>query len=226
MFKRKRKSQQIEKFQGVYSAGSYFWAIKHTKRIMDYSGTVNEKILVIEYVMGVIRKDIEADALTRYLYHPTNFYKAENYHLFPLKIFTEDGTEIKLVDDGTVKKVKLGESCIISYISKLRSVFESIVSIKKPFVSGKTEHYARYYKEIDVCYVWHNLHSASMGMVRGGGEITANQVSLVKAYSHLNTDGNYWLNAHTGENLLRVHDFRIAILYELSRMKYHLLEQQ
>ena len=220
------KNKKEEKFEGVHSTVSYGWAIQHTQRFLEHSKSVNDDLLVIEYVMNVVRKDIEVDSLSRYLYKQPNLYKDENYHLMPQTIFTENGSEISLTGDEEFVKVELNKSCVVSYISKLQSIFEMIVYFKKEKMEEKHYNFSRYFKEIDVCYVWHHLHSASMGVTRGEGEIIANQVSLVKAYPHLNTDGQYWLNAHTGEQLMLVHDFRIAILYELSRMKFNLQNKE
>lgn len=216
------KKKKEEKFEGVHSSVSYRWAIQHTQRFLQHSKSVEDDLLVIEYVMNVVRKDIEVDSLSRYLYKQPNLYKEENYDLMPLAIFTEKGNKIYLTGDDELVKVDLNKSCVVSYISKIQSIFEMIAYFKKEKLEENHYNFSRYFKEIDVCYVWHHLHSASMGVTRGEGTIVANQVSLVKAYPHLDTDGEYWLNAHTEEKLMKVHDFRIAILYELARMKFRL----
>ena len=98
------------------------------------------------------------------------------------------------------------------------------MNFKEKFTFRKNSHFARYYKEIDVCYVWNGLHSVGMGVYRGEGELKANQVSLEKAFPHMDTAGENWINVHTGETLMKVHDFRIAILYELAKMSNSIKE--
>lgn len=220
MFKKRGKTK---KFEGVFdSRGSFRWAIRHTKEMVEWSQTIEEKITVIHYVMNVIKNDIEADSLSRYLYYPPYLYKNESYTLFPTMYFSKKGEEIDLTSDGEREMVSLADSCIISYVSKLHSIWRFIVAFKQKFSYQKNGHYASYYREMDVCEVWHGLHSIGMGVYRKEGEIEAEVISLEKAFEHVNTDGTHWYNAHTGQVLMKVHDFRFAILYELAKLKHEM----
>src|SRR5690554_1060499 len=96
----KVRKQKMKKFEGVYSVGSFKWAIKHTCQMIEWSKTIEDKLSTIDYVMNVVKKDVETDALTRYLYHPPYYYKNENYFLLPTCCYTKSGEKIDLMDDG------------------------------------------------------------------------------------------------------------------------------
>lgn len=46
------------------------------------------------------------------------------------------------------------------------------------------------------------------------------------AFPHISTDGADWANIHTGTKISKVYDFRIALIYEIAKMKYDLTQQQ
>lgn len=51
----------------------------------------------------------------------------------------------------------------------------------------------------------------------------------IRDFTNVKTDGEYWLNAQTNEKIKifnrykRVFDFRLAILYELARMRHQIV---
>lgn len=70
------------------------------------------------------------------------------------------------------------------------------------------------------------------GIIQKTGSIEADVYDITEIFNHVKTDGEYWLNVHTNERLKdfngykKVFDFRIAVLFELARMKFQLANSQ
>ncbi len=47
-------------------------------------------------------------------------------------------------------------------------------------------------------------------------------VNVSELFSHIYTDGVEWINFHNNKPIYKVIDFRIAILFELARLKYNI----
>lgn len=78
-----------------------------------------------------------------------------------------------------------------------------------------------YYKEINLAVITNGKHHLSAAIRKGGGQAKLHVYNLSDAFSRLKTDGAYWyLDDYMPS---KVFDYRIAILYELARIKYDLM---
>ena len=46
-----------------------------------------------------------------------------------------------------------------------------------------------------------------------------------RIFEHIRTDGLHWYSTHNNIQLGEVYDFRVAIIYEIAKIKYNLLKQ-
>lgn len=192
----------------------YESACLNVKQLLSGCKTSTDKVRTIDLVMDMIRNDLESSILTHALYGGR--FPNENLFLLPLTCYSEKGETISLYQ-GKEVFVALNQSCIISHLDSLWGLWCSAIGLNyDPYTEKDYE--AWYYPEIDVCYVANGRQKVIAKRWHRTITIKAKEISLMKAFSSLYTDGEYWLNAHTGETLMKVHDFRIAILYKLAKM--------
>ena len=84
----------------------------------------------------------------------------------------------------------------------------------------RQNHRARYYPEINLCYVYNGNHSINAGRYFQNGSIHAQVWRLNLLFPHCKTDGTAWYNSHTGQPIGPVSDFRLALVYSLAQMRW------
>lgn len=128
---------------------------------------------------------------------------------------------------GKIEKMSLNEWTYIA-TWKSRSLIDTFFKVRRTGFKQNSNHDGYYYKELDLLYVYNGRHSATVGTVLGG-EMEVEVVSIEEMYKqNIVTDGAYWYCFSVWNNDKRIgdiDDFRIAVLYELSRQKW-LLENK
>ena len=81
----------------------------------------------------------------------------------------------------------------------------------------RQNHRARYYPEINLCYVYNGNHSINAGRYFQTGSIHVQVWRLDLLFPHCKTDGTAWYNSHTGQPIGPVSDFRLALVYSLAQ---------
>lgn len=86
-------------------------------------------------------------------------------------------------------------------------------------------HMGKYYEIVDITYIYNGIHSISSGIeLNKDSDITVKEVvNVSELFPHIYTDGVEWINSHNNKPIYKVIDFRIAILFELARLKYNIL---
>lgn len=190
---------------------------------------VEDKILLIDFLMSVIREDLQTDILSTMLYTKEHSTKDLPLFMFPSPCYDQNGREFRIesdVDDDITRTIDLATDCVI-VLPWVRERFrEAIVEIiSKGFRRDPGNHHAQYYKYMDISYAHNGRHSIGVGAGLKEGTIQAVDVDVGILFDHLHTDGEQWYNSHTNEPYnMKVFDFRFAILYELAKMKYRLQE--
>lgn len=176
--------------------------------------------------MNLVKKDLKYDALTTILYQEEHFERDLSTP-FPWEVLDAQRNEITRLEVNGTKVIDLKESDVIVLPWNRDRFNNAIIGLKnQDFKYDKLNHMAYYYQELDICFVYNGLHSISAGVGYEKGEISASLVKIDKLFDKIYTDGLFWYNSHTDEKLVTMHgdikvqDFRIAILFELARMKY------
>ena len=204
-----------------------------TEGWMSKEDTVDEKIRLLDFVMDMIREDLKSSLLTAILYkpkEPNNDEENEDFgielprYLFPNIYQDEKGNKIQLIDEEKEKTriIDLSKTCIWTIPWKQDRLKGAVTHLfKRDFHNDPTNHHAYYYEDLDVCYVFNGRHSATAGAYYKTGEIKAWDIDIRQLYEHIYSDGVYWYNSHTKKACSGlIYDFRIAILYELAKLKY------
>ena len=193
--------------------------------VLEYERELEDKTIIIDYILNIIREDIKTDLLTTIIYSEANFEKEIDFP-FPYEFYDNLGNKIKTRPEKTTeRKVNLSKDCVLVLSWDRERLRNSIKNIyKSEFEYHASNHLAYYFTHIDVCYVYNGTHSISSGIGHKKGFIKAKEYDISRLFDHLYTDGMAWYSVHDNNKLGEIFDFRIAILYELAKIKYNLLK--
>lgn len=193
------------------------------------------KLQIIDFLLNVIKKDIQIDLLSEIYYKcEYEIRHIEDVGLIPLKYLDENGIVHRLEPVGK-KQIDLSKVVTVVVPWKRQWMKNAIITIANcGFRYKKEEHNLTwYFKELDLCYAKNGNHHFAAGIIQETGCIEADVYTIEQLFPHVKTDGAYWFNIHTGERLkmnikdedMEVFDFRVAVLYELAKLKYELLKK-
>lgn len=210
----------------VQSSRSFYHTIQLAEIWLEEEKNAEDKIVLLDYLLTVIREDLQSDVLTTIIYSKEHFDKELPALMFPYQYFDKNRNEHKVGEsEFPVKEVNLATDCVLVMPWDRSRFKNTIKELKNRSFHQSGNHLARYYSHIDVCYVYNGLHSTGAAIGHKKGKLKAYLVDVSKLFDHLHTDGEYWYNSHTNEAYkMKVFDFRFAILYELAKMKYRLEE--
>lgn len=222
IFKRKIKEEvNIEKIDKSTRANGFGNTIDFANDIIKYEEE-EDKIKLLDYILNTVKKDLKYSLLTEIMYKEE--HKAINLSrlvIFPERVYGENEELINTYKDSE-KKINILEDDIIVVPWNRRRKVNSIKKLNKyMFQFQETNHMGIYYEDIDLVYIHDGIHSISGAIeINKKGEIYIRKVKDIrKLYNHLYTDGIYWYSTHTNEKIDEVFDFRIAIIYEISKLK-------
>lgn len=219
MFGRMKK-KDWDRRQAFGKAMSSYYRAMSSFVFNDYS--IEEKIDVIDYLMRLIKIDLASNRKLDSIYG-----LSWEDDLFPDSFKIGVSKKVKGVQGlGIVQEFPLNEQTYISTWKPI-SLLDIFKDVKKTGFKADCNHRARYYQELDWLQVYNGKHSATAGTVLGG-LVPAEIVSIKNMYDHIWTDGAYWYCPESfGEDkrVWKTIDFRVAVLYELSKDKYELLKQ-
>ena len=216
-FKSKGKEGEIS------PRSEFIYSMDFVRQTLEYEKEKKDQIIILNYMLDVVRNDLKYDLLTTILYSSEYFTKEISLP-FPSYYYDEQGNEVETDSNyGQEKDVDLSENCVLVLPWNRDRLRNSIKNIyKNEFKYHSSNHLAYYYTHVDICYAYNGLHSISSGIGHKKGFIKASERDVSRLFNHVHTDGLYWFNAHNNEKIGEVFDFRIAILYELAKIKYKL----
>ncbi|WAM33333.1 DUF6710 family protein [Caldicellulosiruptor morganii] len=173
------------------------------------------KIEILSFVEKLLKEDLRSDMLTKIIYNPDNMLNRNSW--FPQQYLNYDSSSAQIIE------VDLSTACVIAYPWNSRR-YEKMIKIlaREDFKYDKTNHFAEYYVPLDICFITNGHHSIAAGCGYKKGSIKAKQVDITPLFEKIYTDGQSWYECGTGKKVFDVPDFRIAILFEIARMKYKL----
>jgi len=199
-------------------------AMSFVRQTLEYEKNNADKIVILDYIMKLVKEDIKSDLLSTVIYQPWGFEKRINIP-FPLCYEDELGNQYTLEPKANAEKeVDLKTDCVLVLAWDRERMRNSIKNIfYNPFRYHDTNHLACYFEYIDLCYAHNGTHSISAGLVHRKGTIVAPNVYDVRElFEHIYTDGLNWYNQHNKEKLSPLFDFRVGVLFEISKLKYEL----
>lgn len=213
--KKRKETEIITSFKMEFN-----FAVDYVNFVLEMEKSLEDKINMIDFFMEVVRKDIQYDLMSKFLYSEMDriFIDAP----IPISLMSKDPNEKdKAILVREDKIINLSKDSIVllpwdrfRFSNTVRSIYKS------GFKYMKNNHKAYFYSDIDLCYVHSGNHSVTTGIIKREGTIIAEEYNIKNLFKCLTTDGLKWyLNR---EKYTEVFDFRIAILYELAKIKYNL----
>lgn len=180
--------------------------IKNIQSLLDQTTRIIDKVNILDYAIDVIGRDLAYSVAAHMLYHEE-----------PLEVNFADFPPIELestqADDRCLKKAN-----IISTTYSIEKLHKSIPDVYQYDFHQECSNYtATYYPEINLAVVSSGMHHLSSAYVANLGSAEVQVCSLKSAFPYITTDGYSW--KENGVDLNFNIDCRIAILYELARMK-------
>lgn len=200
-------------------------ALNFANKIIKYEEK-EDKIKLLDYILKTVKKDLKYSLLTEIMYKEP--YKSINLSravIFPTNVLDRNGNEIDYVceDKEINKKINILEDDIIVVPWNMSRKSDSIKSLSKcDFKFQENNHMGIYFEGVDFVYIHDGLHSISGGIeLNKHGEIYIKRFrDIRKLYDHVHTNGLHWYSSYTGDIIEEVFDFRVAIIYEVSKLKY------
>lgn len=189
--------------------------LKEVRHFVKGMHTTEDKLLAYDYALFIFRSEYAAKTRTR-LFRWKNPTPIK--YLFPM-YYTIDGIEHSLTCIGQ-KEIQLNEDTAVCAwkVNRLRNILT--VVHRYGFFEDETNHYADYYPELNLVTVISGNHSASAGVFMKSGSIHADVYELSEMFEHVITDGEIWINKHTGEKISDVYEPYMSILYTIAQDKF------
>lgn len=200
-------------------AQEFKFAMDFAKDTLAIEKSNQDRIVILNFMLNVIKKDLQTDLLSHIFYSEEHFAKQFRYP-FPLFYYDEQGNEQGLPEEGIIE-IDLAQDAVLVlpwHRERLRGQIKNIFS--NNFVYDRSNHMAYCFPYIDLCYVYNGIHSVSSGIFHKKGIIKAKAYDITKLFFQIHTDGRNWYNSHNNEKRGELADFRLGIIYEIAKMKY------
>jgi len=217
-----RKLLKLNNFVKATSTHEFNYAMEFAQETLEEESKKENKILILNYMLDVIREDLKSDLLSQIFYCEKYSSKKINFP-FPYNFYNKEGEELNFSPEEEKIKVDLAENCVLVLPWHRKRMRDNIKNIyRNEFMFDKQNHLAYFFTHIDICYVYNGNHSIASGIVFKRGCIEAKKYDVSKLFKHVYTDGSSWYNSHNDKKIAKLFDFRIGIIYEISKLKYEL----
>lgn len=199
----------------------YQKAIRTAKMYIEFDQhSIEEKKILLNYMMDVIKRDIQSEYIADLFYHDES--KTIEYEFVPFMYYDKDGTKHN-IEISKTQEISLKDNYVITFPWDRWRMYDNIINIvKNGFKNDTNNHKVYYYEELDMCQVINGNHSIATGIYTQNGTVLAKVISMKHLFENLKTDGAYFYSIHDNREIEKVKDFRIAVLFEISKMKYEL----
>jgi len=196
-------------------------AMDYINLLIRYEPDKNNKILLLNYVLDTIKRDLKSEFQAASIYEFGNLRYIDTP--FPYFYYDDNNIMQSIITKSDFKDIDLSKDCVFALPWKLESVINTIKNISyNEFEYMKNNHKSYYFKPVDICYVYNGIHSISAGMNYKKGIIKSRVCDITPLFNHIWTDGAYWYNVHTNEVKDELFDFRAGLLFEVTKMRYKL----
>lgn len=197
------------------------YAMEFAQQALTEESKKEDKIVILDFMLDVIREDLKNDLLSTILYSKENFEKTIKFP-FPFCFYDEFGDKHELfLPEEKLVGVDLAKDCVLVLPWNRKRMRDSIKNIfANKFEFDELNHKVYYFSHVNICYVYNGNHSIASGVVYKKGYITAEECDVSRLFDHVYTDGLYWYNSHNNQVLDNLFDFRIGIIYEITKLKY------
>jgi|GEM_PF-1720532 len=210
------------------SSGSFIHSMNTAKKSLDSEEDLEQKLVLLDFMIQVIKNDLTANSLATTFYDEHFFENHLSASFFPMFYYNQSG--IKKSTYSLTKKgrrmVNLAEDCIFVTPWNTQKLQKTVTTLHHHNLEYLPEtHFSTYYFPLGIWRIENGYHSISAGIGYKKGEILSKEIDITNSFPHITTDGTYWYNTHTRGRLSRVLDFRIAVIYEMTKLKAKLINE-
>lgn len=187
-----------------------------------------EKIEILDYILYCIKKDIQIEHLSFVRYENRGTYYLSRSDILPECYYDENGVLYKMEEKEIHKKeISLKDDFVFAFPWNKKSMGAAIID----GFNYNTAYKATYYKGLDICILEIGKnHSVAAGIYKGEGTIQADVVDATRLFDHVDIEMGKFYDVHTKNKpykerriLQDIVDFRFAALYEISRIRYSIV---
>lgn len=227
-FKKKEVQFTEKEWIRLTELSSFTYTMGYVKDIISRSCDEKEKIMILEYIIDVIKRDLQIQGLKEVIYKKEDRkHKKVPSPLYYIHLKDANG---KISDEmlGLEKEnniiIDLEKDLVITCPWHRDRLLNTLNMIwKNDFVYKDNNHHAYYYTLLDICSVYNGFHSITSGIYHKKGQIEATVVNTKVILENVyTTNGIHWYNKKNDKKVGQVTDFRAGALLEILRIKLEL----
>lgn len=180
--------------------------ISTVQQLLDMVNSDIERAEILDYAVNVIGRELAYSVAAELLHFGTTPEEREFY-----------------IPPESAKRIA-NENCSLSGVNIISDTYDLDKlrkAVPQVYLNGfhqeLSNYTGTYYPEINLVVVENGRHHLSAAAVKNIGSAKLNIYSLKPAFPRMKTDGAYWYTDDVAP--LPVYDYRVAVLYELARIK-------
>ena len=182
-----------------------------------------QRMNFLNSAISAIKLDIQCDSLSNLLYYHKSFNSEISQCLFPASVTDEKGEEVK-TEMYHQWPIKICRN--ISANNEPYQVYPVILPhYPSHMFSKKRSMTGTFYEGLGLCYIFSPRFKINDTDIFYKGFVVGCMVDIQAILPHLYTDGAAWYNFHSKECLGDLYDYRIGLLFEITKMKRQLTSQ-
>ncbi|MEG2053466.1 MAG: DUF6710 family protein [Oscillospiraceae bacterium] len=214
--------QRAAKF---YSQNAFTETLNLIENKLETETSLNCKIDILDYMFSIVKNDLQYSLLTDVFYK----FPKEPIHiieLLPEMLCDENNVLINFIKEQPKREIDFQSDCVLAVPWNISRIFGSIKTINDVgFEYIKTNQKCIYFPIMDLTFVKSSNHHIAAALAVKKGITYADTYDIETAFSYITTDGTYWYNSRLNKKIEKVNDFRIAILFQLSKIKFEITKQ-
>ena len=180
-------------------------------------GDKQDNLCYLDFLIETIKRDIKSGSILNAVFGdgqmPTDAIT------IPLEYEDEQGNHVRIAT-GETMSLDFKNAFVLTDVWSSSRLYNALRDIRKSgFLYDRKDHFAYYYSGLDIFHVRSGNHHAEAASYFKVGKMETEVYDVAKLFDHIETDGMDWYNSSSGKKIGTVIDFRVAILFELCKMK-------
>lgn len=187
-----------------------------------------DRLLFLQFMIDALKADVRSTYNLNFLMENigelSNLKLSYYYNDFPKIIPTKYFKKGKVYDAHKETKVyvDLSTTTVWAYTRNAKSIIDCLRFLKHNKLDLPESSYtAHYYDYIDIFTDMTNYtHSCAVANYYKKGIVEAQLIKTTELFPFISTDGIRWYCTENDQTISKVEDFRIALIYEIAKLKY------
>ncbi len=205
-------------------------------RKREQDDKVCDKTILIDYLMDIIKNDLKYDCFANVI------YRKEQLRFFlglPKTYIDSSGNVYAVPVKKKATEVDFSKVLTFSVPWNQRRIPENLLKLShEKFKYFEGNHQSVYVPQFDMCFAYNGNHTIAIGAENKQGKIISDVIDIEPLFGNVDTDGMYWFSVYDKNwaaarkeyrernNLGRLTDFRVGLLFKLAEMKHNIKLQE